>query len=349
MRSEAGKLRIGDAANLLGGSVAAWYGPANLPKKGAAELHIVVACADRKSASAGDPVRLRTVRGRSLEERCTAWWRLLMRTPARMAARDLYVGDHWSVAKGLPALAEAKGFAPRLWVASAGYGLVPEEATLAPYSATFSRDSKDSVPTSGADPQVVAQEWWALLAAHSLRGHTGPRTLVGIAEGAARGAAMMVVASPAYMAAMGRDLAEVASRARDIRLVLLTTTPGPNDATLRDHWVPLTAPLRMSLGGALTSLHARVARRLLEKLSPEDLDVVTARRHIERLTARAPELPTFRRERSDDDDVRQFIRRELRHDVAAAHTRLLRAYRASGRACEQGRFRDLFMTERRER
>jgi hypothetical protein len=343
------KLQVGDLENLLRSPEAAWYGPPTLPKNGTTELHLVVACADRKSTSAGEPVRLGAVEARSVEERCAAWWRRLSDAPAHTSARDLYVGDHWSVAKGLPALASAKGFVPRLWVASAGYGLVPAEATLASYSATFAKDSEDSVATNGADPRQAAQQWWGQLAKRRLRGHDGPRTLVGLAERAAPGAAVMVVASPAYVDAMADDLTALACGGSTVRLMIVTSTFGTDDGPLRDHWIPTSAALRMVLGGALTSLHTRVARRLIEKISPSDLDATSARRHIERLAARAPELPTLRRERSDDAPVQNFIREALRQDAAASHTRLLREYRASGRACEQGRFRELFMIERQRR
>jgi hypothetical protein len=51
------------------------------------------------------------------------------------------------------------------------------------------------------------------------------------------------------------------------------------------------------------------------------------------------------RERADDDQVRAFIRNAIRKQQDLSHTRLLREFRASGRACEQKRFRDLFALE----
>jgi hypothetical protein len=338
---------MSDARGRPGASCGRTRHERTVSRAGARELHIVVACADRKSAPAGKPVRLRAIKARSLEERCSSWWRLLTSVSPSVSARELYVGDHWSVAKGLPLLARARGFAPRLWVASAGYGLVPEEAMLAPYSATFSAESVDSVATKAKYSSLATQHWWASLARRRLRGYDDPRSLLGLAETASAGSVMMVVASPLYIAAMEEDLSAVLSHAPHVRLLLVTSAPGPTSAALQQRWIPTTAPLRMSLGGALTSLHVRVARRLLEKLSPADLDVSTARRDIERLSASAPKVPKHHRERANDAAVRTFIRRALGEDPTCSHTRLLRSYRAAGRACEQGRFRQLFMTEKR--
>jgi hypothetical protein len=102
----------------------------------------------------------------------------------------------------------------------------------------------------------------------------------------------------------------------------------------------------MSLGGALTSLHVRVARRLLEGIEPQRLDAQTARHCVEVVAARSPELPAFQRSRADDDDVKTFIRAALLADPGVSHTRLLREYRAAGSACEQSRFRELFFATR---
>jgi hypothetical protein len=47
-----------------------------------------------------------------------------------------------------------------------------------------------------------------------------------------------------------------------------------------------------------------------------------------------------------DDDVRRFIRERLRAEPDLRHTRMLRDLRDGGRACEQKRFRRLFMQVR---
>jgi hypothetical protein len=50
-----------------------------------------------------------------------------------------------------------------------------------------------------------------------------------------------------------------------------------------------------------------------------------------------------------DEEVRGFVRKRLGEAPESRHTRLLRELRDSGRACEQGRFKQLFMQVRAER
>jgi hypothetical protein len=66
-------------------------------------------------------------------------WRKALQTydVATVQAAKLYAGAFWAVVNELPAIAQERGVAANLLVASAGYGLVSADAELKPYSATF--------------------------------------------------------------------------------------------------------------------------------------------------------------------------------------------------------------------
>jgi hypothetical protein len=53
------------------------------------------------------------------------------------------------------------------------------------------------------------------------------------------------------------------------------------------------------------------------------------------------------RRRLTDEEVRLFIRERRTAEPRARHTRLLKLLRESGYACEQSRFRALFLEETR--
>lgn len=53
------------------------------------------------------------------------------------------------------------------------------------------------------------------------------------------------------------------------------------------------------------------------------------------------------RRRLTDEEVRLFIRERRTAEPSARHTRLLKQLRESGAACEQSRFRALFLEETR--
>jgi hypothetical protein len=340
----------GGRAEKLDGRSAAWYGRTHVGKPGSTELHVVVACAERKRTSAGEPLRLGSVVAPSLEERCDLWWRQLSRARPSCTALDLYAGDHWAVARQLPDVARAAGFRPHLWVASAGYGLVPADARLASYSATFASESPDTVVAADGDRREATAAWWRALGRRRLRGSSTPRQLAELAGNSRRGSRLLVVLPQQYLQALEDDLVTAVANCGDpAGIVVISSNPGPATPVLQDAWVPAAAPLRLPLGGALTSLHVRVARYLLERLSPTTLEPGAARRSLDKLLERTPGLPRLERTRLGDNGVRAWVRAELRRDASASHTKLLRRLRDTGRACEQSRFRELFLLEARRR
>lgn len=278
--------------------------------------------------------------------RAQRWWRRLStHSTQTVPAFDLYGGDHWSVARSLPAAAIASGFDAHLWVASAGYGLVPAEAQLRPYSATFALGHSDSVflrRTDFAARSDFAREWWAHLGERPGPTRGVPRTVTELVKDFPN-ACVLVVGSPDYIAAMEADLGSAISRAlHPDRIVIVSRPSGFAKKTLGNNLVPSDARLQRSVGGARTSLHVRVAKRILEEIPRWDFSARVLRAHYGRVLACSSEAPTFDRERLTDEQVERFIRAEISRTAGVSCTRALRALRDRGHACEQSRFKGLF-------
>jgi hypothetical protein len=131
------------------------------------DLHIIVSCTDRKRVSVSDELRLRSVPAKPIEDRAKAWWFRLTRYKGEgIPAIDLYAGGHWSIVRELPESARHANLNAKLWVISAGYGLVPATACLHPYSATFAGSHPDTVTVSennGSPRRELLQKWWSTL------------------------------------------------------------------------------------------------------------------------------------------------------------------------------------------
>ncbi len=307
-------------------------------------IHIIASCTDRKRRSEAVPLRLGDIP--EGPRRLKSWWTALSagRGP-RLAATDLYVGDLWSVTCELPVVARKAWRAAELWVASAGYGLVPADAALVPYSATFMRGETDSVHVGAAAEAADAiQRWWEGLAEHPGPVAGAPRRVAHLAERARR-STILVVASPTYLTAMVKDLvAARAALASPDRLIIVSSGLTPDAAILEENLVQSVGELQHLVAGGRTSLHARVARKLLEELPPEHMNAPTARTVCADWVRECPSLTQYDREKQRDAQVLQFIRNRLKEEPSLSHSRLLRELRASGRACEQGRFRELFLS-----
>jgi hypothetical protein len=301
-------------------------------------LHIIASCADRKRHPPA--VRLRDIEGGSVALRFSAWRAAVIRSNGpRVRAEELYQGGYWSVVRELPELAARMGWEPRLWIASAGYGVVDSDKQLVSYSATFSSGHEDSV--SSLDEADATRKWWSCATAPA----SGLGSSLATLTKKEPGSTVLIVASPAYVDAMADDLAAAVEhvRARGTVFVISSRSPANAAGAASASWIPSSSALQGSLGGALVSLHARVARHLLSTIPPRDFRKEKLSHMTKKLNEEAG--PTAKRAvgaAMTDDAVIAFIRQRVTVDAKASHTRLLRELRESGQACEQGRFRRLF-------
>jgi hypothetical protein len=319
-------------------------------------LDLVVTCTDRKAARP-------QVRVADLPRRLygapdvDAWLTQISRTPRTHAARHLYQGETWAASLELEATAGAlRGTDKvRMWIASAGYGVVAADEPLCPYSATFSANSKDYVGGHGRGTAATddCRAWWHALTARSEE--TSGRSIASVAAGAQGD--VLVVLSEAYLRSCQGDVVQaVAANDRTIvvspsahRSIRIGHAAPRFDARLlttavdrrKGHSRPITRGTRMSL-------NVRTARLLVEHFGARPMERRDASAFLEELTTRQSPLEVFPGEQHDDQAVRAFIQGRLTEHGPASKTQLLRAFRDAGNKCEQKRFGTLFEEVRTE-
>ncbi len=314
------------------------------------QVRIVASCTQGKRLPVPPDLRLGSISNPSLDCRLVVWKDRLQRSGAgSVAAVDLYRGQHWAVVRELPAVAQAVGCQAGLWVASAGYGLVPAAAQVRPYSATFASSEADSVWRPGDGYRLtVLRAWWSGLQEMPGPAPGAPRSLKALA-GMAPDAVLLVIASPAYIAAMADDLAEACACLTDPqRLIVISRRANSLPEWLKPHVVPSEAPLSGVLGGSRGSLHARTARRVLQEAATVPLRAEVLGPHYERLLSTMESVTAPARVKLADDDVRRFIREAIAGNQGLACSAALRSLRKAGQACEQRRFGGLYTAVRRE-
>lgn len=318
-----------------------------------ATINLVASCTERKRATIAHDLHLRSVDAGPMGRRVEQWWeRLSHHSEApRYAANDLYGGEHWSVTRDALALLGHADRDASLWVASAGYGLIPASAKLLPYSATFAQGTPDSVTSGPAPGQTrvdLLQAWWRALCDLPGPQKEVPRSLGALARSAPN-APLLIVASPDYIRAMRLDLltARDALAEPDLLTVISNHDLG-SDAALAPHLIPVDERCRTVLGGTMQGLNARVARSLLEWGRSGPLTAPRLRERYDSMVSDAEKPPKFNRDRMDDKAVLVFLRRALAEDPRAGWTLLLRTLRGNGQACAQGRFRELHRQVREE-
>jgi len=307
--------------------------PSGAPER----VHLVVACANRKTQPVPSSLRLRHVVGCSPEGRAAAWVDQLERSAEpTVAARELYAGEHWQVVRGLEPAAAAAGLDASLWVCSAGYGLVSADAPLRSYAATFAAGHADSV---SADPRNRPR-WWTALAGWRGPVPTVQRTLRDLARRDPY-AVFLVALSSAYLAACADDLLGAAAELDSAEQLAIISAGMRSSGPLARHLAPATAHLQPKLGGTRQSLNARILGHLLGDHA-DALTLTQIRSVLGGLLAAAPPLVRYQRMPRTDRQVATFIRRRLTTEPEVTTSRLLREFRDLGNACEQGRFAALY-------
>ncbi len=313
-------------------------------------INVIVTCTKRKTLAVPKQLKFRCIRKAPIETKADLWCdRLIASRAETLPARQLYSGDHWSIARSMENASTNLGPSVRLRIASAGYGLVTMDTPLKPYSATFSSSHPDSIAkkTISDDRASIYRHWWEVMSrADNLQ--TGkPRTIAEIAADSPN-APLLVIASENYLLAIQHDLQTALSQLNSSDLLSIFSAGCKSLNGLADHLLPYDARMQHAVGGALRSLNMRVAQMALADCRRSLATFSALRQMLSRISRQQPELRKFERQPMTDTEVRRYIARELKRNSDVCHTPLLRKLRDGGQACEQKRFAKIFR-EVRER
>ena len=294
---------------------------------------MIVTCANRKSRPIPARLQLGQVPGVPPVQRARRWISRLAQTEdaPQVAALELYAGEHWSVARGFPAL-HRPGEVIRLWACSAGYGLIPAEAPIKPYHATLTPGQADSVPGAAAS-------WWSLLSewpgpcAGASADH--PRS-----RGRRPGCRVHVRAVQDLSSCLrGRYRQLARENIADPDRLFIVSAGARLQGDLAAFMVPADARLQAQFSGTRRALNARIGANLLSA-GIRGKDEATA--DLARLLAAQPPIPRYDRKKQSDREILDLIAQRLAQAPATSANRLLREFRDAGLACEQRRFSQLY-------
>jgi hypothetical protein len=290
-----------------------------------------------------------TAGGYDLGARLVRWQRNLRAAATRdHPADDVYMGDHWSVVRTIPGVARTAGFRVQLWICSAGYGLIRPETQIKAYQATFARGEDNYIGAGLQEDDHTLHRWWDGVCSYRFpKQSQAPRTIAGIAA-AFPHTPILVALSADYLSAVAEDLARVLARPyfHDHLAIVSCGTEQPH-ATWKHHLLQCDASLACTLGGALTSLNARIARYLVQSVAKTELTIHSLTRLATAMN-RSPAKAVLSRIPQSDTNVAEFIQNAMAQSPRASKTRLLQEFRRSGQACEQKRFGAIYARVRHE-
>jgi hypothetical protein len=293
-------------------------------------FHFIVNCVKSKTLTGG-PSIARLPREGFIEATVREWKKRLRKQahPLR-EARFLYRGQLWSICR------EAFEAIPtrdkKLWVISAGYGLVSGDGLIGPYEATFMGGEPSSIyncigPRGG--PRVgVLQRWWGFLCDQSDQQPASLAELMGTAGADDR---FFFAVSQDYLDAIWLDLNKGIALLPNPQNVAVVSSSRPQEAP---EWLLYAPPQQRRITST-----AEAARLLLREVLPVEDWNLTAFHHQ---LSFSQSIPLESGTKQTDTEVLDFIRTHLMNDPKFTRTQLLKKLRAGGRACEQLRFKGLY-------
>lgn len=292
-------------------------------------------CTARKTADALPMAQMRNVHGVRLATRVKDWFdRIGSVQIDRRPAKHLYCGSAW-----LPVTKLLSDSTLRIWIISAGHGLITTETEISPYAATFTNDHPDSViPQS--ETRFTTSDWWMACASRGANTNE-PRTISEIASKFPK-APLIIALSSEYLKAVEKDLTEARSMLSIPDLLVIISSGAKKAGDLEPNLLPCDSRMEWSVGRGRSALNARILRKIVTE-NRSKLRSSLLRDEILRIQKSLPPANYPDRTQTSDDEVRQFILARIKAGGPASHSRFLREYRSTGRACEQSRFRSLFL------
>jgi hypothetical protein len=294
-------------------------------------LNAIVTCTARKTLPVS--VTFGSLANFCHEERFNEWTRRLETTSSELKpAKELYAGSSWSAVREILAYARTN-----VWIASAGYGLITPETNIRSYSATFTRNHADFVGDNNT--ANCTQNWWLKLTQKNIP----TSEVASVCQLVRRNPHIPLIAalSEDYWRALKHDFEEAAQFVKSRENMVIIAAGVSETGPLGGHFLPCSAKLERVLGRGRSSLNARILALIFREYRdqigrPELFET------FHQLLSNLDEYPYPQRRQTSDEQVAEFIRQKKSAHSKVSHSRLLREFRASGSACEQKRFRELF-------
>ena len=304
-------------------------------------LNVIVTCTNRKKGDPNPDTQLRLIKDKDLPARLALWTQALMTHSAEgTPALDLYGGNYWSVIRGMAKNNDAFSNV-RFWVISAGFGLIPIDRAICSYAATFSSSKLDSV-LPDKPSRFTHEEWWGGLSEwHKQQGN--PISCIADLAKAYPSEPLIVALSPEYLTAVYRDLYTAREFLHNPNHLVIISSGSGKKGPLKNNFLPCDARMEHIVGVSRMALNARIIHHVLTANSINEINAVDLERKYSALLRDLPSANYPVRDASTDEEVLSFIRESLKNGLPASSGRLLRIYRDSGKACEQSRFRGLFL------
>lgn len=300
-------------------------------------ISFVTTCTARKTLPPDTACTMGSINSLELPQRFDSWVEAISSSPGKQRKPiDLYCGNSWSVVRRIV----GGNRDIRSWVISAGQGLLRFDQPICSYSATFSAGEMDSVLCGKVD-RASLRKWWNLLCGWRESKGESVASITGIARNYPNEPIIAAISAD-YLKAVTDDLSQARAALSDPRLLLVISAGSKPKGILQENILPADARLEGLFGKSRLTLNSKIAEWVLSNFAADELRTNSVSERLEKMIQNLPPSTYPNREKSSDAEVLDFLENKLQSGERTSYSVLLRDYRASGRACEQRRFRGLF-------
>ena len=297
-------------------------------------IHFVVTCTNRKRDRATTELLARNLPTGTSEQRSARWVDNISSSSGNVRpASEMYQGSLWQASR---ALVDNRSDG-RLWVCSAGYGLIRPSDPVRAYGATFAQGNPDSVSETAKGKQA----WWAGLNRQLGPARGTPTSLQDLVS-SYNNDSFLFALSASYLDALGEELLGAIENDDSRDRIAVVSSGIRSSHPLRSHILHTDARWQKLVGGALPSLNPRIASWLVAESNTDRVSSRTLGTLVSQTNATLDPTEKWDRKPLTDEEVKAFIRSELEANPKAKRSPLLRKLRDSNKACEQSRFKTLF-------
>jgi hypothetical protein len=308
-------------------------------------IDLLVACTKRKRGDGSPELSFRTLCPTAAAGLAETWWSRAVGSTDCRTMYELYSGVGWASSQGAYVAAQREDVC-KLFVLSAGFGLLDEQDRVPIYTATFVSE-KDQVArciTETGTPAERHRLWWRAINSVRGLGETPLSTRLEL------GNRCLIALGVHYLQACADDLVLLARKRRpgDLVIICVGANLAELDPALRECLLPLDLRIENLLGGPRSTLNQRTLEWLLTSVVPQTgWERGALNLYISNVLASTPYRDAPLRRTVSDQEVAAWIGAKLAQEPALTISQMLVLFRQNDTACEQGRFSRVVWTVRR--
>ncbi len=299
------------------------------------KLHILVPCTGSKTKKTSPNLDFSNLSG-TLLEKFEKWCNNANKENNKHLAHDLYCGPAWSQVK----IIKETFPAAKIWIVSAGFGLIPWDARIPSYSITFSPNQPESIQHEGPGASKYKRnlEWWNYLSTWA--SNPGPTESVTTKDLLDDRHNRIISALPkTYLKVLEKDF--ITKHSADL---LIFSSDSSLNPILKDKLIQLDSRLPLAIGGTRQIMILRLIWKINIIINKGSINSI--RDKVSQLM-KNHEIIKYRRKPLSDEEVIQYITLKW-NEIKSSHSspsrsRILRTLRDEGFACEQKRFKNLYL------